>query len=88
MTVLMSLDRTKRMSTVKIKKERYQNMNVSQYICITRRSKEDNMYRNQNIYISQQDKTSIAHWVKNPLRRTSEHNLRHNYLNFSFIHLK
>ena len=25
---------------------------------------------------------SITHWVKNPLRRTSEHNHKYNYLNF------
>ena len=28
--------------------------------------------------------TSIADWIKNPLRRTSEHSHKCNYLNFSF----
>ena len=32
--------------------------------------------------------TSIAHWIKNPLRRMSEHNHKYNYLNFSFFHQK
>ena len=31
---------------------------------------------------------SITHWIKNPLRRTSEHNHRYNYLNFSVLQLK
>ena len=30
----------------------------------------------------------VAYWIKNPLRRTSEHNDRYNYLNFSFFHKK
>ena len=28
------------------------------------------------------------HWVENTLRRTSEHNHRYNYLNYSFFHQK
>ena len=30
-------------------------------------------------------KTSIAAWIKNPFRRTSEHNYIYNYLNLSFF---
>ena len=30
--------------------------------------------------------TSIVHWIKNPLRRTSERNHTYTYLNFSFFH--
>ena len=30
--------------------------------------------------------TSIAHWIKTILRRTSKHNDKYNYLNFSFFH--
>ena len=32
--------------------------------------------------------TNIAHWIKNPFRRTSEHNHKYNYLNFLFFHKK
>ena len=32
--------------------------------------------------------TSTVHWIKNPLRGTSEHNHRYNYLNFSVFHGK
>ena len=32
--------------------------------------------------------TSIAAWIKNHFRRTSEHNYSYNYLNFSFFHQK
>ena len=28
------------------------------------------------------DKTSKVHWIRNPLRRKSEHNHKYNYLNF------
>ena len=30
----------------------------------------------------------IVHWVKNPLRKTSEHNHIYNYQNFLFFHYK
>ena len=35
---------------------------------------------------SSNDNTSTTHWIKNPLQRTSEHNHKCNYLNFSFFH--
>ena len=30
--------------------------------------------------------TSEAHWIKNPLRKLSEHNHNYNHLNFSFFY--
>ena len=30
--------------------------------------------------------TGVAAWIKNPFRRTSEHNHSYNYMNFSYSH--